>query len=257
MLVLDGVSIGDGGDRVVEDLSFEVRDHEVLGLIGPSGAGKSAIVDCVTGLYRASAGRVLLGDQDLTRLAPHRIASLGVSRTFQRPTLSPGLTVAENVNLGRKVTMRSSVLAAARCWRSGQREDARQRDVVDGIVAFLGLDEVRSTPVGALPCGLRKRVELARALAVEPRLLLLDDATSGLTVDEKEATLRFVRRIHDEMGATIVFASQDIGVTTELCDRVVALDRGRMVAAGHAADIRKDPRVLRAYLGDSILSDVG
>ncbi len=255
MLLLDGVCIGVGGASAVEDLSLEVRDHEVLGLIGPSGAGKSAVVDCVTGLCRPSAGRVLLGEQDLTRLAFHRIASLGVARTFQQPAPSPALSVAENVGIGRKASARSSVLAAARCWRAGRREDAGEREVVDGILSLLELADLRDTPVGALPCGLRKRVELGRALAIEPRLLLIDDATSGLTVDEKEQTVRIVRRIHAELGVTVVFVSQDLGVTTELCDRVVVLDRGRKVAEGPPAEIRKDARVLRAYLGDTVLSD--
>ena len=164
--------------------------------------------------------------------------------------------MAENVGIGRKMSTRSSVLAAARCWRAGRHEDAGEREVVDGILSLLELSALRDTPVGALPCGLRKRVELGRALAIEPRLLLIDDATSGLTVDEKEHTLRIVRRIHAELGVTVVFVSQDLGVTTELCDRVVVLDRGRKVAEGPAAEIRKDPRVLRAYLGDTALSDL-
>jgi branched-chain amino acid transport system ATP-binding protein len=255
VLLIDGVSIGVDGNEAVVGLSLRVGDGELVGLIGPSGAGKSTVLDAVTGLYRPSTGRIFLDDRDITRLAPHRIASLGVARTFQRPSLLPGLSVRDNVDVGRRVKVRSSVLAAARCWRSGQHEDARRRDVVEGLLQQLDLRDVADAPVGALPCGLRKRVELARALVAEPKLLLLDDLSTGMTIGEKEEVLGHLRRINSSLGVSILFASHDIGMTTDLCERVVALHQGRLIAEGPAVTIRQDHRVMSAYLDTGLVRD--
>ncbi len=255
MLVLDGVTIELGGRNAVEGLDLAVGDREIVGLIGPKGAGKTTLLDCITGLYRPSAGRVLLGDKEIQRLAPHRIAGLGVGRTFERLALFPGLSVHDNVTLGRQVKQRSGVVAAARHWGRAQRDDTRQGDVVERVVEFLDLQDLRGTPVGALSSGLRKRVELGRALALEPQLLLLDEATSEMTVGEKEELVGYVRRTNVEMGVTLLFVSHDIGVTTELCDRVAVLDGGRKIAEGPPEVIRQDPRVLSAYLGGSLVGD--
>ena len=253
MLRVNGVSVEVAGVAAVDALDLEVGDHEAVGLIGPSGAGKSTLLDAISGLYRPSSGQIWFAtdgaDKDITRLAPHRIASLGIARTYQRPGLSPGLSARENVDLGRKVKVRSSVIAAARCWRNGQRDDVRQREVVEHVLHDLELDDVADTPVGALPCGLRKRVELGRALVVEPTLLLLDDLTSGLTVGEKDEMLRHLRQVQSKHGLSLLFASHDIGVTSDLCDRVVALHQGRKIAEGPAPLVRQDHRVMSAYLG--------
>ena len=255
MLAIDDVSVAFGGVRAIDGVSLEIHDGEILGLIGPNGAGKTSLLNCVSGVYRPATGRILLGDEEISRLAPHRIAALGVGRTFQSLALFPGLSVLDNVTLGRHVKMRAGVLSAAVYWGRAQREETAHRAVVERIIDFLEMEGIRRTPVGALPYGLQKRVELGRALALEPRLLLLDEPTSGMNVDEKEDIARFVLDINEEMGITLLFVSHDIGVTMDLCDRVVVLDQGHKVAEGPPGVIRQDPRVISAYLGDSLVRD--
>jgi branched-chain amino acid transport system ATP-binding protein len=255
VLRVEGACVGFGGVRALDDVSLEIAAGEVLGLIGPNGAGKSSLLNCISGVYRPTAGRILLGDHDLTRLAPHRIAALGVGRTFQSLALFPGLSVLHNVMLGRHVKMRSGIFAAAAYWGRARREEIRHREVVEHIIDFLEMESIRRTPVGALPYGLQKRVELGRALALEPRLLLLDEPTSGMNVDEKEDIARFILDINEEMGVSILFVSHDIGVTMDICDRVVVLDQGTKVSEGTPDVIRHDERVIRAYLGGRLVHD--
>jgi branched-chain amino acid transport system ATP-binding protein len=252
VLAVEGVSIGFGGVLALDDVSLDVHDGEVLGLIGPNGAGKTSLLNCISGVYRPSVGRLVLDGTDLVGLRPHRIAGRGVGRTFQSLALFAGLSVLDNVTLGRHLHMRSGVLSSALYWGRAQREEVRHREVVEHIIDFLEMEGIRRTPVGALPYGLQKRVELGRALALEPKLLLLDEPTSGMNIDEKEDIARFILDINSEMGVTLLFVSHDIGMTLDICDRVVVLDQGHKVAEGPPGRIREDPAVIQAYLGDEL-----
>ena len=252
VLAVEDVRLGFGGVLALDGVSLDVHDREVLGLIGPNGAGKTSLLNCISGVYRPDEGRLVLDGRDLVGLRPHRVAARGVGRTFQSLALFPGLSVLDNVTLGRHLRMRAGVLSSALYWGRAQREEVRHREVVERIIDFLEMEGIRRTPVGALPYGLQKRVELGRALALEPTLLLLDEPTSGMNVDEKEDIARFILDINEEMGVTLLLVSHDIGVTMDICDRVVVLDRGRKVAEGPPGRIREDEAVIHAYLGDEL-----
>jgi branched-chain amino acid transport system ATP-binding protein len=253
VLAVSGVSIGFGGVQALADVSLELHAGEVLGLIGPNGAGKSSLLNCISGVYRPQEGTVVLDGHDLTRRRPHQIAALGVGRTFQSLALVPGLTVLDNIALGRHTRMRTGVLGAALWVGRARREEERHREVVERLIDFLEMEAVRKVPVGALPYGLQKRVELGRALALEPRLLLLDEPTSGMNIDEKEDIARFILDANEELGVALLFVSHDIGVTMDICDRVVVLDQGRKVAEGPPGRVRHDERVISAYLGAELV----
>jgi branched-chain amino acid transport system ATP-binding protein len=255
VLAVEDVRIGFGGVLALDGVSLDVHDGEVLGLIGPNGAGKTSLLNCINGVYRPARGRLLLDGTDLVGMRPHRIAARGVGRTFQNLGSFPRLSVLDNVTLGRHQRMRSGVLASALYWGRAQREEVRHREVVERIIEFLEMEDIRRVPVGALPYGLQKRVELGRALALEPTLLLLDEPTSGMNVDEKEDIARFILDINEEMGVALLLVSHDIGVTMDICDRVVVLDQGTKVSEGTPEVIRHDERVIRAYLGDRLVHD--
>ena len=252
MLTVEDVSVSFGGVRAVEDVSFTIRGGEILGLIGPNGAGKTSLLNLISGVYRPDCGRIKLLDRDITKLPPHKVAALGVGRTFQSLALFPGLTVLDNVTLGRHSRMRSGIASCALYWGRAQHEEASHRAAVERIIDFLEMERIRRAPVGTLPYGLQKRVELGRALALEPRLLLLDEPTSGMNIDEKEDVARFILDINEEMGITLLVVSHDIGVTMDICDRVVVLDQGKKLAEGLPEEVRADPEVVRAYLGDAL-----
>jgi branched-chain amino acid transport system ATP-binding protein len=252
VLTVEKVSVSFGGVRAVEDVSFTIRGGEILGLIGPNGAGKTSLLNLISGVYRPDAGRIRLLDRDITKLSPHKVAALGVGRTFQSLALFPGMTVLDNVTLGRHSKMRSGIGSCAVYWGRAQHEEARHRAAVEQIIDFLEMERIRRAPVGTLPYGLQKRVELGRALALEPRLLLLDEPTSGMNVDEKEDVARFILDINEDMGITLLLVSHDIGVTMDICHRVVVLDQGKKLAEGPPEEVRADPQVVRAYLGDAL-----
>lgn len=250
-LTVDHVSLAFGGNAALSDVSFAVQQGEILAIIGPNGAGKTSMLNCISGFYRPQDGRILFKDQDLTKTPTHKIASLGVARTFQNIALYTGLSTLDNLMAARHIHMRQSSLASTIYWGRAQREEVAHRARVEEIIDFLEIAHIRKAIVGALSYGLRKRVELARALALEPDLLLLDEPMAGMNVEEKEDMARFILDIHERQGVTIVLIEHDMGLVMDISDRVVVLDFGRKIAAGTPEQVRNDAKVIRAYLGQS------
>jgi len=234
----------------VSDLSLSVRAGELLGIIGPNGAGKTSVLNCINGFYRPQEGRIRFLDRDVTRLLPHTRAALGIARTFQNIALYPHMTVLQNILSGRLVHMRSSLMGCGVYWGFGQREVLRHRERVEEIVDFLEIEAYRDARVGELPYGIQKKVELGRALAMEPRLLLLDEPMAGMTVDEKLDMARYILELREVRGLPMVLIEHDMGVVMDLCDRILAMDYGRKIAEGPPEEIQNHPDVIRAYLGE-------
>ena len=248
-LNVQNVSLSFGGIQALTGVSFDVRQGEILAIIGPNGAGKTSMLNCINNFYRADRGRIVFEGHDLTRLPPHRIAHLGIARTFQNIALYTGLSTVDNLMAARHIHMRQSMLGSMLYWLGAQREEVENRRVVEEIIDFLEIEHIRKAIVGALPYGLRKRVELGRALALEPRLLLLDEPMTGMNVEEKEDIARFVLDIHELQEITIVLIEHDMGLVMDIADRIIVLDFGRKIAGGAPEEIRNDPTVIQAYLG--------
>ncbi len=243
-----------GGVTALAEVSLEVLGGEILAIIGPNGAGKTSLLNCISGLYRPQNGTITLSDggreHNLVRLAPHRIARLGVARSFQNIELFRHMTVLENLMLGRHVRMRGNALTSGLYWGWQKQEEIRQRRQVEDIIDFLEIEHIREKAVGTLAYGLQKRVELGRALAVEPTVLLLDEPMAGMNVEEKEDMARFILDINEERGITTILIEHDMGVVMDLSHRIVVLDFGRVIATGTPEQIRTDAAVIEAYLGD-------
>ena len=236
-------------------VSFEVRRGEIIAIIGPNGAGKTSLLNCVCGLSHPGSGSITYIDGagvkcQLIGKKPHEIAHLGLARSFQNIELFKKMTVLENLMLGRHTRMSGNVLTGGLYWGPQQREEITQREVIEEIIDFLEIESIRQARVGTLAYGLQKRVELGRALAIEPDVLLLDEPMAGMNVEEKEDIARFILDIQEERRVTIVLVEHDMGVVMDLSDRVVVLDFGRLIAEGTPDEIRCDPRVIRAYLGE-------
>ena len=254
LLHLRNLSLHFGGVTALSGLDMEVREGELLALIGPNGAGKTSVLNCISGLYRPQEGSIVLTGRDgvphaLHRLPPHRIAALGVARTFQNIELFKHMTVLDNLMLGRHVHMEGGVLSGGFYLGRQRRVEIEHRKVVEEVIDFMNLEPLRSSVVGNLAYGNQRLVEMARALALEPRILLLDEPTAGMNAEEKESMARFILDVHEERGITVVVIDHDIDVVMDIADRVVVLDFGRRIAQGSPETVRNDPAVIDAYLG--------
>ena len=250
-LSVENLSLSFGGTQAILDVSFDVDRGEILAIIGPNGAGKTSLLNCLNSFYRPDKGQILFEGQDLTRLPPYRVAELGIARTFQNIALYTGLSTLDNLMAARHVRMRAGLLQSLVYWGASHREDLQHREVVEEIIDFLEIEHIRKAVVGNLPYGLRKRVELGRALALEPRLLLLDEPMTGMNVEEKEDMARFILDVHELSGTTIMLIEHDMGLVMDIADRVVVLDFGVKIAEGKPEDIRHNAEVIRAYLGEA------
>lgn len=251
MLHIANLTVRFGGIVAVRDLSLKVRMGEVLGLIGPNGAGKSTIFNAISGLYRPASGSIRLQGKELVGKNPHRIAALGIARTFQNLQLFRGLSVLENVLVGRHLAISAGLMAQAVSTRSARAQDRQAREDAEAILGFLGL-ETEHLPIGRLPLGQQKIVELARALAVAPKLLLLDEPVGGMNTQEKTQFGRLLREIHDHWSLTIILIDHDMGLVCDVCDRLAVMDFGELIALGTAEEIQHNERVIAAYLGKDV-----
>jgi len=248
-LAATAVSKRFGGVRAVENVTLQVGRGEIVSVIGPNGAGKTSLLNMISGFYRPTSGTIAFEGRDITNTKPSAIAKLGIARTFQNIALFGGLSVLDNIMLGRHVHMRAGVLASLVYWGPAQRELVRHRARVEELIEFLKLEDIRKQPAGALPYGLRKRVELGRALALDPKLLLLDEPMGGMNQEEKEDIARFILDINSEWGTTIILIEHDMGVVMDISHRVAVLDNGRNIAEGTPQQVQDNPDVIRAYLG--------
>ena len=251
LLEIREVSKSFGGVQAVSRVSLDVRRGEVLSVIGPNGAGKTSLLNMISGFYHPNSGRIVLEGRDITDLAPNRVAELGVARTFQNIALFKGMTVLDNLMLGRHVRMKSGVLSSIVYWGLAQKEEVAHRKRVEDIIDFLKIQDLRRRPTGSLAYGLQKRVELGRALSLDPKVLLLDEPMGGMNQEEKEDMARFVLDVNEEWGTTIILIEHDMGVVMDISDRVAVLDMGQKIAEGTPDEVRASPAVIKAYLGDT------
>lgn len=249
LLICDGVSRWFGGIQALKEVSLQVGRGEILGLVGPNGSGKTTMVNCITGFYHPQQGRISLEGQSINSLEPHKIALRGVARTFQNVALFHGMSVLENILLGRHIYMKPSALAGAFYWFWAQREEVAHRETVERIIDLLQLESVRDERVEVIPLGLQKRVELARALVAEPRFLILDEPMAGMNQEEKEYMVRFILDAHEALKLTILLIEHHMDVVTAVCDRIVVLNNGTKIAEGPPRVAIKEPAVVAAYIG--------
>ena len=249
ILSFDNVSITFGAVTALTGVSFEVHEHEIVAIIGPNGAGKTTMLNVINGVYHPNEGKITYKGETRTRMRPHQAAVQGIARTFQNVALFKSMNTVDNIMTGRNLKMKSNILLQGLYWGPAQREEAEHREAVEKVIDFLEIGSIRKTVVGRLPFGLQKRVELGRALAAEPEILLLDEPMAGMNLEEKEDMCRFVLDLNEEFGTTIVLIEHDMSVVMDISDRVIVLDYGRKISEGSPDEVRSDQRVIDAYLG--------
>ena len=249
VLEVRNISLAFGGVKALSDISFDVREHEIRAIIGPNGAGKSSMLNCINGVYQPQQGSISLRGKTFRHMNSRQVAEMGVARTFQNLALFKGMSVLDNIMAGRNLKMKTNIFQQAIRWGAAEREETAQRRIVEGIIDFLEIQPYRKTPVGKMPYGLQKRVDLGRALAMEPQVLLLDEPMAGMNVEEKQDMSRFILDVNDEFGTTIVLIEHDMGVVMDISDRVVVLDYGRKIGDGTPDEVRANDDVISAYLG--------
>ena len=249
VMELKNITLRFGGVVAIKNISFDIRKGEIRAIIGPNGAGKSSMLNVISGFYNPQEGDVIYKGYKRPRMRPYQVARMGIARTFQNIALFEGMSVLDNIMTGRMNLMKTGFLSQALWWGRAAREEAEHREKVEKVIDFLEIQAIRKTPVARLPYGLKKRVELARALAAEPQILLLDEPMAGMNVEEKEDMSRFILDVNDEFGTTIVLIEHDMGVVMDLSDRVVVMDYGKKIGDGTPAEVRSNQAVIDAYLG--------
>ena len=251
ILDVKNISLRFGGEKALTDISINVKEHEVRAIIGPNGAGKSSMLNCINGVYTPQEGSITFRGKKFDHMSSRQVAEMGIGRTFQNLALFKGMSVIDNIMTGRNLKIKSNLLLQALRIGPAEREEIRHREFVEHIIDFLEIQAFRKTPVGQLPYGLQKRVDLGRALAMEPQVLLLDEPMAGMNVEEKQDMCRFILDVNDEFGTTIVLIEHDMGVVMDISDRVVVLDYGKKIGDGEPEAVRNNEDVIAAYLGTS------
>ena len=248
-LEVKNISLSFGGVKAITDISFNVLEHEIRALIGPNGAGKSSLLNCINGIYKPQEGQILFKGEVLDKITPNIIAQKGISRTFQNLALFKRMSVLDNILVGRKLHSKANFFEVALQLPRATREERQNREKCEEIIKFLEIENIKNTPVGKLPYGLQKKVELGRALATEANVLLLDEPMAGMNVEEKRDMCRFILKVNDELGTTIVLIEHDMGVVMDISDRVVVLDYGKIIGDDVPDKVRSNKKVIDAYLG--------
>jgi len=249
ILSLEHVSLAFGGVKALTDVSFEVREHEIRAVIGPNGAGKSSMLNIISGVYHPQQGTITFRGKQRQKMDTHQAAAQGIGRTFQNIALFKGMSALDNLMTGRNLKMKCNLLQHAAYWGAAKKEELEHRKKVEEIIDFLEIEHIRKTPVGRLPYGLQKRVELGRALAMEPSMRLLDEPMAGMNLAEKQDMCRFILDVNDQFASTVILIEHDMGVVMDISDRVVVLDYGCKIGDGTPDQVRNNPEVIAAYLG--------